>query len=64
MIKNLPASVGDVGSIPGKGRYPGGEEGNSLQCSCLDNTVDREPVGLQSMESKSDTIEATLYASI
>ena len=31
VIKNLPANAGDtedVGSIPGLGRYPGGENGN------------------------------------
>ena len=29
------------GSIPGKGRYPGEEKGNSLQNSCLGNPLDR-----------------------
>ena len=24
MVKNLPANAGDVGSIPGLGRFPGG----------------------------------------
>ena len=36
VIKNLPANAGDtedVGSIPGLGRYPGGENGNPLQYS-------------------------------
>ena len=40
MVKNLPANVGDlgdVGFIPGKGRYPGGGHGNPLQYSCLQN---------------------------
>ena len=44
MVKNLPANVGDagdVGSIPGSGRSPGGEKGNSLQYSCLENSMDR-----------------------
>ena len=31
MIKNPPANAGDTGSIPGSGRSPGGENGNSLQ---------------------------------
>ena len=31
----------DVGLIPGSGRSPGGGHGNSLQCSCLENPVDR-----------------------
>ena len=29
--------AGDVGSIPGLGRYPGGGHGNPLQYSCLEN---------------------------
>ena len=43
-IKNLPANVGDtrdMGLIPGSGRFPGGENGNPLQCSCLENPMDR-----------------------
>ena len=41
MIKNLPANVGDVGSIPGSGRSPGGGHGNPSQYSCLENPMDR-----------------------
>ena len=44
VVKNLPASAADirgVGSIPGLGRSPGGEHGNSLQYSCLENPMDR-----------------------
>ena len=45
VVKNLPARAGetvrDAGSIPGSGRYPGGEHGNPLQCSCLENPMDR-----------------------
>ena len=32
---------GDMGSIPGWGRFPGGGNGNLLQCSCLKNYMDR-----------------------
>ena len=42
--KNLPASVGDarvIGLIPGLGRSPGGGNGNPLQYSCLENSMDR-----------------------
>ena len=42
MIKNLPASVGDVGSIPGLGRSPGKGNSNPLQYSCLGNPMGRE----------------------
>ena len=34
-------SAGDVASIPGLGRSPGEVNGNSLQCSCLENSMDR-----------------------
>ena len=33
MVKNLPASAGDAGSIPGSGRSPG--EGNATHSSIL-----------------------------
>ena len=33
--------VRDTGSIPGSGRSPGGEHGNPLQYSCLENSMDR-----------------------
>ena len=41
VVKNLPANSGDVGSIPGLGRSPGGGNGNTLQYSCLVNSMDR-----------------------
>ena len=44
VLKNLLASVGDIrdaGSIPELGRSPGGGHGNPLQCSCLENPMDR-----------------------
>ena len=41
MVKHLPASVGDCGSILGLGRSPGGGNGNPLQHSCLGNTMDK-----------------------
>ena len=34
-------ATGDVGSIPGLGRSPGGGHGNPLQYSCLENSTDR-----------------------
>ena len=40
-IKNLFAIAGDAGLIPGLGRSPGVGNGNPLQCSCLENSVDR-----------------------
>ena len=44
VIKNPPANAGDVrnkGSVPGPGRSPGGQHGNPLQYSCLENPMDR-----------------------
>ena len=41
VVKNLPANAGDMGSIPGSGRFPGGGNGNPLQYSCLENSMDR-----------------------
>ena len=41
MVKNPLANAGDVGSVPGLGRSPGGGNGNPLQYSCLGNPMDR-----------------------
>ena len=44
VIKNLPASAGDIRDlvlIPGSGRSPGGGSANPLQYSCLENPMDR-----------------------
>ena len=41
VVKNLLANAGDVSSIPGSGRYPGGGNVNPLQYSCLGNPMDR-----------------------
>ena len=44
MIKNPPANardVGDMGSISGSGRSPGGGNGNPVWYFCLENSMDR-----------------------
>ena len=41
VVKNLPADLGDSGSIPGWGRSPGGGHGNPLQHFCQENPMDR-----------------------
>ena len=41
VVKNLPASTGDAGSVPGSGKSPGEGNGNPLQYSCLGNPMDR-----------------------
>ena len=44
VVKNLPANAGDagdMGSIPGSGRFPEERNGNPLQYSCLGNPMDK-----------------------
>ena len=40
-VKASARNAGDLGSIPGSGRSPGEGNGKPLQCSCLENSVDR-----------------------
>ena len=43
MVKNLPTNAGgarDAGLIPGSGRFPAEGNGNPLQYSCLENSMD------------------------
>ena len=40
-IKNQPANAGDSGSVPGLRRSPGERNGNPLQYSFLENSMDR-----------------------
>ena len=45
MVKNLTANAGDLRDaalIPGMGRSLGGGHGSPLQCSCLENPMDRK----------------------
>ena len=39
--KESTYNAGDLGSIPGSGRSPGEGDGYSLQCSCLENPMNR-----------------------
>ena len=39
--KESMCNAGDLCSIPGLGKSPGGEHGNPLQYSCLENPMDR-----------------------
>ena len=44
LVKNLPANAGDArdtGLIPGSGRSPAIGNGNPLQYSCMENSMDR-----------------------
>ena len=67
MVKNLPASAGDVrdtGSVPVSGRSPGGGHGNPLQCSCLENPhAERSLAGYSPGDHKElDTMAVTEHA--
>ena len=50
--KESAGNVGDLGSIPGLGRFPGVRNSNPLQYSCLENSMKRGAYGLLSMESQ------------
>ena len=41
MVEESAFNAGDQGLIPGSGRYPGEGNGNPLQYSCLQNSMDR-----------------------
>ena len=63
-LKNLPANIGnarDVDLIPGLGGSPGGGNGNPLQCSCLENPLDRgaRQATVHGVVKGSDTTELT-----
>ena len=75
MVKNQPAilrDTGDVGSITGLGKSPGGGHGSPLQYSCLDNpkgrgawwaTVHRVPqsrIGLNPLSRHTHTVPDTV----
>ena len=55
VVNNPPANAGDASLIPGLGRSPGEGNGNPLQYSCLENSMDRSysPWG----HKESDTTE-------
>ena len=54
--KESACNAGNPGSSPGSGRSPGEGNGTPLQCSCLENLMDRGACGLQSIGSQeSDT---------
>ena len=66
LVKNLPAYAGDTGDtslIPGLGRSPGEDNGNSLQYSCLGNSMDRGAWwAIQSMGSQRVAKDRTEWA--
>ena len=41
MVKESACNAGDLSLIPGSGRSPGEKNGNPLQYSCQENSMDR-----------------------
>ena len=66
MVKNPPANaedIKDVGSISGSERALGKVDGNPLQYSCLENTMDRGAWwAMVHSVTESDTTEVTSQA--
>ena len=58
-VKKSACHAGELSSIPGSGRSPGGENGNLLQDSCLENSMDRGAwrVTVHGGHKESDKIE-------
>ena len=61
VIKNLSASAGNSGSLPGLGRSLGEGNGNTLQYSYLGNPMDRGawPATVHRVAKESDVTEHT-----
>ena len=59
LVKSLPASAGDAGSVPGLGRFPREESGNPLQYSYLGSPMDRGAcqATVHGVSKESDTTE-------
>ena len=55
VVKNLPPNAGDVGLIPGSGRFRGEGNGNPLQYSCWEIPWTEEPVGYSSWGCRNQT---------
>ena len=59
MVKNPLADAGNVGLVPGSGRCPEEGNDNSLQCSCLENPMDRGAWQAKVHRVAKDSIETT-----
>ena len=59
VVKNPPANVGYMNSIPELGRSSGERNGNPLQYSCLENSMDRGAwwATVHGVTEESDTIK-------
>ena len=61
--KESSCNVRDLGSIPGLGKSPGGQHGNPLQYSCLENPHGQKSLARYSLwgSKESDMTEQTKY---
>ena len=60
--KESTSNVGDLGSIPGSGKFPGAKNDNPLQYSCLENSLDWQAIVRGVTKSHSVVTEwRTLY---
>ena len=61
--KESACSAGDMGSIPGLGRFPGEGNGYPLQYSCLENPMDRgASQTIVHGDTESDTTERLTFS--
>ena len=62
VVKNLPDNAGDLSSIPGSGRSPGGGNGKPLQYACLEKSHgQRRPGGVAKSQTRpSDQAQAKI----
>ena len=56
--------MGDIGSIPGLGRSPGGGHGYPLQYSGLENSMDYTVHGVTKSQTELSYFHVSLYLSI
>ena len=52
LVKESALNVGDLGSIPGLGRSPGGGTGYPLQYSGLENSIDSIAYGVAKLQTQ------------
>ena len=53
--KEFACNAGDLGSIPGLGRSPGGGHDNPFQCSCLENPHGQRNLAGYSLRSRKES---------
>ena len=65
-VKESTCNAGDPGSIPGSGRSPGEGNGNPLEYSCLENSMDRGAwwACRVTIEQESDMTEGYFFLSV